>query len=130
MTDHPTNLIGLAGVLLVVLGPIITTIISSRRIAKSSALRSKAIGDSVSEVKDQIVNGHSDTSNLREDIDRVVRTGDQTHSLLLDTHRILTDHHGHILRLGDKIEAHDKMIQSLTSQFDDLSGIVERRNLK
>lgn len=127
MPEHPTTWIGLIGVLLVVAGPIITTIISSRRIQKAQVLHDKRIGTEVGLLKDQVINGHANAaSNLREDVDRVIHTGDQTHELLLDTHKMLTDHNSHIMRLGEKVNDHGNQIKDLSKNVADLHGKVNK----
>ena len=90
-------------------------------------LHDKKIGAEVDLVKDQIVNNHgSSATNLRDDLDRVIRTGDQSHELLLDTHKILTDHNSHILRLGERINDHSNKIKDISKDVNDLHGRLNR----
>lgn len=126
-SDHPSTWIGLAGVLIVVAGPIVTTLISSRRIVKAQAVHDKKIGAEVDLVKDQVLNNHgSSATNLREDLDRVIHTGEQSHELLLNTHKMLTDHNSHILRLGEKVNDHSNSIKEISKDVNDLHGRLNR----
>ncbi len=90
-------------------------------------MHDKKIGAEVDLVKDQIVNNHGNSAtNLREDLDRVIHTGEQSHELLLNTHKMLTDHNSHILRLGEKVNDHSNSIKEISKNVNDLHGRLNR----
>ena len=127
MSEPPTTWIGLLGVVVLVAGPIIATVVTSKRSKIRADNQTAKIGDQLTEVQDQVVNSHGQlANNLRDDVDRVIRTGDENYTLLIDTHRMIVDNHGRILRLGDQVADHAVHIQKISKDVDGLHAKVDR----
>lgn len=124
---EPTTWLGLLGLVLVVSGPIVTTIIAARRGQKRASRSHDEIAQRVGGIENQVINHHGhEPPVLRDDVDRVIRTSEQTYELLLDTHKLVTDHHTHITNIKDAVESHDHKIKALHRDVQQLGRRMDQ----
>ena len=125
MTGYePTTWLGLFGLILIISGPIITTIVAARRGQRKASESHDEMSDRVGGIENQVINHHGHHPPvLRDDVDRVIRTSEQTYELLLDTHKLVTNHHSHIQDITEKCELHGKEIREI---HDDVHTLTRR----
>lgn len=125
MTGYePTTWLGLLGLLLLVSGPIVTTVLAARRGQRKADQHASTVSNRVKGIEDQVINSHDPENHpvLRDDLDRVMRTGEQTYELLLDTHKMVTDHNGHITQIRDQVSSHSQHIRKIHEDLGHLTG--------
>ncbi len=126
MTGYePTTWLGILGLFILVSGPIITTVLAARRGQRKATQSHTEMSERVTGIEEQVINGHKDKPVLRDDLDRVMRTGQQTYELLLDTHKMVTDHHGHITQIRDEVAAHSQHIRKIHEDLGQLTGRID-----
>jgi hypothetical protein len=119
-------LLGLLGLNLVVSGPIITTILAALRGQRKASEAHDEMSERVGGIENQVVNHHGhEPPVLRDDVDRVIRTSEQTYELLLDTHKLVTNHHTHIQDISDKYDLHSRKINEIHADVHKLTRRVD-----